>query len=173
MKTLKTSVYLVMLCATVLFTACKSDDNNNEGDGDGGGGGGGQGTEFLTAKVDGVSFEAAQDPAVIVGASVSNTIMSFQGGKNNGETIRGTINGYNGVGTYRTGDNITNLNSLSFITISPVATWVSTFDIGSGTIEITSDDGTTIEGKFSFEGFNAAGQTTKNITQGNFKAIID
>ena len=37
--------------------------------------------------VDGVDFEAAQDPAVIVGATVSNNVLAFQGGKNNGETI--------------------------------------------------------------------------------------
>ena len=30
MKTFRKSVYLVMLCMAVMFTACKSDDNNNE-----------------------------------------------------------------------------------------------------------------------------------------------
>lgn len=169
MKTFKTSIYLVLVCTTVLFTACKSDDNNNEE----GGQGGGAGTEFLTAKVDGVDFEAAQDPAVIVGATVSSNVLAFQGGKNNGETIRGTINDYNGVGTYRTGNDISNVNSLSYVTITPVAAWTSTFNIGSGTVEVTSDDGTTIEGTFSFEGFNGADQTTKTITQGNFKATLD
>jgi hypothetical protein len=170
MKTFKSAIYLVLVCTTVLFTACKSDDNNNEEEG---GQGGGAGTEFLTAKVDGVDFEAAQDPAVIVSATVSSNVMAFQGGKNNGETIRGTINDYNGVGTYRTGNDISNVNSLSYLTLTPVAAWTSTFNIGSGTIEVTSDDGTTIEGTFSFEGFNGADQTTKTITQGNFKAVLD
>ncbi len=103
MKTFKSAIYLVLVCTTVLFTACKSDDNNNEEEGGQGGGGG---TEFLTAKVDGVDFEAAQDSAVIVGAQVSGSVLAFQGGKNNGETIRGTINDYNGVGTYRTGNDL-------------------------------------------------------------------
>jgi len=170
MKTLKSAIYLVLVCTTVLFTACKSDDNNNEEEGGQGGGGG---TEFLTAKVDGVDFEAAQDLAVIVGAQVSGSVLAFQGGKNNGETIRGTINDYNGVGTYRTGNDISNVNSLSYITLTPIAAWTSTFNIGSGTLEVTSDDGTTIEGTFTFEGFNGSDQTTKTITQGNFKAIID
>ncbi|MEM7087586.1 MAG: DUF6252 family protein [Bacteroidota bacterium] len=170
MKTFRKSAYLVMLCMAVMFTACKSDDNNNEEEQ---GAQGGNGTEFLTAKVDGVDFEAAQDPAVIVSATVSNNVMAFQGGKNNGETIRGTINDYNGVGTYQTGNDISNPNSLSYVTLTPVAAWTSTFNIGSGTVEVTSDDGTTIEGTFSFEGFNGADQTTKTITQGNFKAILD
>jgi hypothetical protein len=171
MKTFKKSAYLVMLCVAVMFTACKSDDNNNEEEG--GQGGGSNGTEFLTAKVDGVDFEAAQDPAVIVSAAVNNNVMAFQGGKNNGETIRGTLNDYSGVGTYRTGNDISNVNSLTFLTLTPVAAWTSTFNIGSGTIEVTSDDGSIIEGTFAFEGFNGADQTTKTITQGNFKAIID
>jgi len=169
MKTLKKSAYLLLLCLAVLATSCKSDDNNNEeGEGDQGGG-----TEFLTAKVDGVDFEAAQSPAVIVAATVSNNVLAFQGGKNNGETIRGTINDYTGVGTYRTGNDISNVNSLTYVTLTPVAAWTSTFNIGSGTVEVTSDDGTTVEGTFSFEGFNGSDGTTKVITQGNFKAILD
>ena len=50
---------------------------------------------------------------------------------------------------------------------------MSTFNIGSGTLEVTSDDGTTVEGTFSFEGFNAQDQSTKSITEGSFKATID
>ncbi|MEM7186781.1 MAG: DUF6252 family protein [Bacteroidota bacterium] len=170
MKTFKKSIYLFLLCASVVFTACKKDDDNNdEGQNNQNNGG----TEFLTAKVDGVDFEAAQDPAVIVGATVSNNVLAFQGGKNNGETIRGTINDYNGVGTYVTGNDISNPNSLTYLTLTPTATWISTFNIGSGTVEVTFDDGNTIEGTFSFDGFNAQDQTTKSVTQGNFKAVID
>lgn len=169
MKSLHKFFYVLMLFSTVLFTAC----NKNSDDGGGEEGENTSGTEYLTAKVDGTDFEAAQDPAVIVSATVGNNVLSFQGGKNNGETIRGTINGYSGVGTYRTGNDISNPNSLNYITLNPTANWGSTFNIGSGTVEITMDDGTTIEGTFSFEGLNADDQTTKNITQGNFKALID
>jgi len=170
MKTIKKTMYLVMVFATVFFTACSSDDDNG---GDGEDGGGGSGSEFLTAKVNGTNFEAAQSPAVIVAASVNNDVLAVHGGKNDGETIRISIFNYDGVGTYYTGDNITNVNSLMYLTLTPSATWTSTFDIGSGTIEITSDNGTTVEGTFSFEGFNAQDSTTKNITNGSFKAIIE
>ncbi len=50
---------------------------------------------------------------------------------------------------------------------------MSTFNIGSGTLEVTSDNGTIVEGTFSFEGFNVQDQTTKVITNGSFKATID
>ncbi len=170
MKTIKKTMYLVMLVTTVLFTACSSDDDNDDND-DGSGGTGG--SEFLTAKVDGADFAAAQDPAVIVGASLSNGILAVHGGKNNGETIRITVGDYNGVGTYSAGEIITGVNSLMYVTISPVAAWTTIFELATGTIEITSDDGTTVEGTFSFEGYNAADQSTKNITNGSFKAIIE
>lgn len=168
MKTLQKTIYYSMLCMALVFMGCNKDDENNEDDG-----GGTAGAEFVTAKVDGADFEAAQDPAVIVSGTVNNAIMSFQGGKNNGETIRATVNNYSGVGTYTTGDDIQNANSLNFVTLTPIATWGSTFNIGSGTIEVTSDDGITIEGTFSFEGFNAADQTTKSITEGKFKAVLE
>ena len=169
MKTIKKTMYLVMLFTAVLFTACSGDDDN---DGDGGDGGAG-GAEFLTAKVNGANFEAAQDPAVIVAATTSNGVLTLHGGENSGATIRATIQSYTGVGTYTTGDNLSNVNSLTYLTISPIATWMSTFNIGSGTLEVTSDDGSTVEGTFSFEGFNAQDQSTKSITEGSFKATID
>ena len=170
MKTIKKTIYVTFLCLSVILASCSSSDDNNDGDNNDDGGG--NGTEFLTAKVDGSNFEAAQSPAVIVGATSGNGLMTFQGGTNEGKTIRGSVFNYDGVGTYTTGDNITNVNSLMYITL-PNNAWSSTFDIGSGIITITSDDGSTIEGTFSFEGYNADNQTTKTITEGSFKAIIE
>lgn len=176
MKLIKKITYVMFLFAAVAFTACSSDDdaaaNNNE-NGNGNGNGDGNASEFLTAKIDGADFEAAQDPAVIVAASIGNGVLSIQGGQNDGQTIRATINGYDGPGTYTTGDGLNNTNQLMYVTLTPVATWMSTFNIGSGTLEVTSDDGDVIEGTFSFEGFNAEDNTTKNITEGAFKAVIE
>jgi len=168
MKTIKKTIYVTFLCLSVILASCSSSDDDGGTDD----GTGGTGDEFLTAKVDGSNFEAAQSPAVIVGATSGNGLMTFQGGTNEGNTIRGSVFNYNGAGTYTTGDNIANVNSLMYITL-PNNAWSSTFDIGSGTITITSDDGTTIEGTFSFEGYNSEDQTTKTITEGNFKAIIE
>jgi len=169
MKTIKKTMYLVMIFTAVLFTACSTSDDDND-DGDDGGNSGG--SEFVTAKINGASFEAAQSPAVIVAATSGNDLLTFHGGNNEGNTLRGSIFNYTGVGTYTTGDNITNVNSLSYITL-PANMWTSTFDIGTGTLTVTSDDGTTVEGTFSFEGYNASDQTTKTITEGKFKATID
>ncbi|NND61614.1 MAG: hypothetical protein HKN48_00305, partial [Flavobacteriaceae bacterium] len=141
MKTLKKAFYILFLSVAVIATGCsKDDDNNNEENNNQNN----SGEEFLTAMVDGTNFEAAQDPAVIIGATVSNNILAVQGGKNNGETIRATITNYTGPGTYMTGDNLQNANSLTYLTLTPTASWMSTFNIGSGTIEVTSDDGTTV-----------------------------
>lgn len=167
MKTLQKTISLLFISAALVLSSCSKDD---DGDGENNNN---SGSEFLTAKVDGVDFEAAQDPAVIVGASQSNNVLAVQGGKNNGETIRINLVGYTGPGTYRTGNDISNTSSVSYITLNPTANWMSTFDIGSGTVEVTKDDGTVVEGTFSFEGFNADDQTTKTVTQGQFKAIIE
>ena len=171
MKTITKTLYLSLVCLALIFTGCNKSDDAEEIIGGGGGAGGG-GSEFLIATVDGSSFEAAQSPAVIVAATTSNNVLTLHGGTNEGNTIRATINGYTGVGTYTTGDGISNVNSLSYLTL-PANIWMSTFDIGSGIIEVTSDDGTTVEGTFSFEGFNAQDQSTKNISGGSFMAIID
>lgn len=151
------------------FSGCSDDDdddNNNNNSGD----------QYFTAKVDGVDFEAAQSPAVIIGAVASNGVLAVQGGQNNGNTINFSIPNYTGVGTYTTGDNVQNMNLIQYVTISPVGGWLSngvTALVGGltpGTIEITSDDGTTVEGTFSFDGYNGQDQTTKVITDGKFKA---
>ncbi len=164
---------LVMTVSLVTFTSCSSDDDND--------GGNNNVDEFLTATVDGTAFAAAQSPAVIVGAQSTNGILSVQGGTNTGNTISMAINGYTGVGTYTTGDVINNTNFIQYLTISGTtpSTWASglaSAALGTlmpGTIEVTSDDGTTVEGTFTFEGYNGGDMTTKVVTNGEFKAKLD
>ena len=173
MRKVNQIMLLVMTLSLVTFTSCSSDDDN--------GGGSGSGDEFLTASIDGSNFSAAQSPAVIVGAQSTNGILAVQGGTNTGNTISIAINGYTGVGTYTTGDVISNTNFIQYLTISGTtpSTWASGLSsaavggIMPGTIEITSDDGTTVEGTFSFDGYNAADMTTKVVTNGEFKAKFD
>ena len=169
---------LIMTFSLVTLTGCSSDDDG--GSGGGGGGGGGGGSEFLTAKIDGTDFAAAQSPAVIVGATSTSGILAVQGGDNSGNTINMSIQGYTGVGTYTTGDALSNTNLIQYLEISPaVASWMSsgvTSAVGGlmpGSIEITSDDGTTVEGTFTFEGYNGDDMSTKLITEGSFRANFD
>lgn len=174
MRKLNQIMLLVMAVSLVTFTSCSSDDDNN-------GGGSPTGDEFLTATIDGAGFAAAQSPSVIVGAQSTNGVLAVQGGDNNGNTMTITLPNYTGVGTYVTGDNISNQNGIMYLELngmSPVS-WASNFatatlgTLMAGSVEVTSDDGTTVQGTFSFEGYNASDMTTKVITNGEFKALFD
>jgi len=173
MKRFKQIMLLLMTVSLVTLTGCSSDDDTVVIPPGGG-------AEFLTARIDGADFTAAQSPAVIVGATSTNGILTVQGGKNDGSTINFAIMGYTGVGIYTSGDNLSNTNFIQYLEITPaVATWASsgvTSIVGGltpGSIEITSDDGTTVEGTFSFEGYNAGDMTLKVITEGAFKANLE
>lgn len=176
MNTLKVLSRYALIFMALLVTACDNDDDSTDGGDDPDGA---TGTEFVTAKIDGADYAAAQDPAVIVGATIDGGVFAVQGGTNDGETIRITINNYDGPGTYITGDVVTNGNMLAYVTLTPLATWMNggvtalVDGVGTGTIEVTSDADGVVEGTFSFKGYNGEDMTTKTITEGQFKAIID
>ncbi len=156
MKTLK-----LLFAFTIILGLLSCSDSSDEDLGLSG-----EGT--LTAKVDGSNFEAL---SVAVGATISNNVAAIQGSNSDGEYIRLNISNYNGVGTYTTGNSISNVSSAMYGSVNPVIAWVSTFDIGSGTIEVTEETDTTIKGTFSFTGINSDGNTTsKTITVGKFNA---
>ncbi len=168
MKKSKIKILLITFLTVFAFTSCNNNDDDEGGSG---------GDEFLTAKIDGADFAASTSPATIIGATITNGLLVVQGGDNSGNTISFQIFGYTGIGTYATADALTSTNGIRYITISPVATWdssgvTSITGIAPGTIEVTIDDGVTVEGTFSFEGYNASDMSTKNITQGEFKAML-
>ena len=170
MKISKFKFLFIGVFVVFTFTSCNNNNNDDGGSSDG--------DEFLTAKIDGADFAASTDPATIIGATITSGILAVQGGDNSGNTISFQIFGYTGLGVYATADALTSTNSIRYITISPsVATWDSSAvsslaGIGPGRIEVTSDDGVTVEGTFSFEGYNASDTTTKIITEGKFKAVL-
>ena len=126
----------------------------------------GEGT--FTAKVDGTDFASLK---ATVGATVTNGVAAIQGSNAGGEYIRVNIMNYTGVCTYKTGDALTNVNSIQYGTVNPIAAWISTFDIGNGTIEITEDTSTTISGTFIFTGLNSNdNNSSKMVTEGKFSA---
>ncbi|WP_159946882.1 hypothetical protein [Polaribacter septentrionalilitoris] len=154
MKNLKK---LMLFLFVAVLTSCSNSSDEDLGLS-------GEGT--LTAKVDGQTWSSLK---ATVGAVVSSGVLAVQGSTSNGEYIRINITNYTGVGTYKTGDNLTNVNSISYGTIDPIASWMSTFNIGSGTIEITEDTATTVTGTFT--GINAsANNSTKTVTEGSFSA---
>ncbi|MCI2229722.1 DUF6252 family protein [Polaribacter sp. MSW13] len=156
MKNLKTLTLFIF--AAILFSCSDSTDEELGLTGEG----------SLTAKIDGNDFASLKST---VAATVSNQVAAIQGSTSGGDYIRINIMNYTGVGTYNTGDAITNVNSISYGTISPITTWMSTFNIGNGTIKITEDTSTTMSGTFSFTGINSnAGNSTKTVTEGEFSA---
>ena len=184
MKTLKHTLFYTFICIAMAFTSCSSDDN-----GDGGEMGGEPDpasgvVEHLTAKIDGTDFIASLDPASLIGATKSTTngmtIVTGQGSTNNGDFINFSIIGYTGPGEYKTGDELTNPNGIMYGEIdggSPQA-WSSGLasnaaGLPHGTITITVDADGELEGTFSFEGYNGDDMSTKSITEGSFKAVID
>ena len=170
MNTLKELSRYAFIIMALFLTACESDDESGDTTDDTTS----AGAEFVTAKVDGADFEAAQDPAVIVGAALAGGVLNIQG-----VTIRITINNYDGPGTYVSGDSETNFNSMNYLTLTPVAAWINNNitavlgGIGTGTVEVTSDADGVVEGTFSFTGYNGEDMSTKEITEGSFKANID
>ena len=173
MKNLKQIMLFVMVGSLLTFTSCSKDD---DGDGDSIKGG----SEFLTVKIDGASFSASTDPASLISAVVDSGVLAVQGSTNDGEYLRFNILNYTGTGTYTTGDALTNSNLIQYGDIStPTVAWISSGIISlgnssaTGTITVTSDDGSTIEGTFTFTGYNASDMSTKSFTEGEFKASIE
>lgn len=147
---------VVLICLTMVFSCSNSSDEDLGLTGEG----------SLTAKVNGADFASLN---AAVAAVVTNGVLVVQGSNASGEFIRINISNYNGVGVYKTGDAISNTNSISYGTVNPIATWISTFNVGSGTIEITEETNTAVEGTFSFEGVSD-GSPNKTVTAGKFNA---
>lgn len=155
------SIYkLSILCLFVtLAFACSSNEENAEEQG-----GGTTASGVITAKVDGKIFKSMEIAST---ALVTNGVLAVQGSDASGTYIRFNIMSYKGKGTYKSGTAINNANSMMYGTISPVAAWTSTFNIGSGTLTIEEETSSRIKGTFSFEGYN--GKTDKKIiSEGKF-----
>ncbi|MGC6431643.1 MAG: DUF6252 family protein [Jejuia sp.] len=174
MRHFKQIMFSVMVGSLLIFTSCSNND-----DGDGGTSSGGD--EFLTVKIDGTDFAASKDPASLIGAVVNSGVLAVQGSTNDGKYVRINIINYSGVGTYKTGDAITNANMMMYgeVLTDPTVGWISNGIVtlgnsaATGTVTVTSDDGSVIEGTFVFTGYNGNDMTTKSFTEGKFKASID
>lgn len=155
---------MMLIGSMIFFASCSEDNNDPSGGGD----------EYLTAKIDGSDFEAATSPASLISGVVNGTVFNVQGGNNSGKTIRLTVQGYSGPGTYDFGG-LTNPNMGVLIEdpLNPTTTTFTTFGQSgnAGSVTITSDDGSTVEGTFEFTGSN--GSTQRSVTSGVFKAALD
>lgn len=152
----------ILLFATLLWVSCASNDDNPDGS---------EGGEFLTAKVNGTNFSSFEDSiGASIGTGGAGDVLAVQGSNTGGDYIRINLTSYTGIGTYTIGNSITNVSSIAYGSVTPLGAWTSTFDIGNGSVEITDDNSDFVEGTFSFTGINNSDNTTKNVTEGKFKA---
>ncbi len=150
------SKFLIVILSTVLFLSCKKSDPGT----------GASGSGTMTAKVDGVAWSGT----LAVQASKSGGVLTFAGTGPNGQ-INMVVGNYNGPGTYTIGATGGPANQGIFaITTAPFTAHTASFVLGSGTIVVSTDNGTGVTGTFSFDGKNNSGPsiTTKVITEGNF-----
>ncbi|TBN00871.1 hypothetical protein EYD45_13680 [Hyunsoonleella flava] len=174
MRNLKQIMLFVMVGLLLAFTSCSKDDDGN-------GGGAANGDEFVTVKIDGANFSASMDPASLISAVVSNGVLAVQGSTNDGKYVTIRVFNYSGAGTYRTGDAASNASTLMYgeVLTDPTDGWISNGIVAlgnsaaTGTLTVNSDDGSTVEGTFSFTGYNGKDMTTKSFTEGKFKAVIE
>ena len=151
---------LFHLAASAL--ACGDKDGDDSG-ATAGGACGSVADAAFTALVDGVAWES--DPASAGWTPNHGDLLSIQGAPADFSSgINGNIGGYTGPGTYALSDGQTYAQFVGGATSSEPGAWVST----TGTVEITCDDGTVIEGTVSFEGTDAGSGTTKVVSSGAF-----
>lgn len=155
---MKTLYKLSLLSFMFIFFMACSDDDPTEGTNDG---------ASLSAKVDGTNFASLE---VSVSAIVNSGVLAVQGSNSSGEFVRINVTSYNGEGTYKAGDALANTNLMMYGTASPVKSWATTFNFGTGTVTITEETSTHIKGTFTFNGYEASSKTTKKITEGTFNA---
>jgi hypothetical protein len=161
MKTLQKATILLFI---IILTACSSNDDENNGTTD-------SGDDYFTAKVDGTDWEAFRGPPDTVAWSEPHTgLVSIQGSDVNGQAITMNIMNYNGTGTY----DFTSSGFIQFVvgpTQANSGSWVCNSTSGTtGSVEITSVNGDSIEGIVSFTGKNLQDDSTKVISEGKFKA---
>lgn len=158
MKNLKT--ISVLLLFTILMISCSTSNSALS-----------TGNDFFTAKIDGTAWAAFVGPPDTVAWSEAHPgLIVLQGSDSSGKAMTMNIINYTGKGTY----DFSTSGFIQYI-IAPTqansGAWVCNSTSGTtGSVIITSDNGTVIEGTVSFTGKNASANNTKVITEGKFRA---
>lgn len=156
LKTMISKTTLILLLMTVMLCRCSGDDDSTNSD---------QTGFTLTATVDGVNYSS---DFVTVSALPDESDVYIISGVGEASSIGLTLESPISTGTFA--PSVGGLTVLFYQDIDPYAVWGATEDEGSGTITITENTDTYIKGTFSFTGINPADNTTKEVTDGNFKA---
>jgi len=154
--------FLLLLVSISILSSCNKDDDMGSSGGD----------AFLTCKIDGVLFTA--EPITVGGISQESNL-SVQGNGSGLEAIAISMalnSTYNGPGVYNFGANHL-FNTATYLpkASDPANVFAGAFAGNNvGQIEITKDDGTYLEGTFSFQCANQNNQSqTASVTEGTFK----
>lgn len=170
MKTIKNTMYVMLIGLALIFTitSCSKDDD--------GGSGGDAAAGTVKAKVAGANYSSNPQLSVatrIVAGGI--TTVSIQGNSDSGKSITLLMNGVTGTGTYDIGGGANITISASYIEVNvsnPAASqvWQAPFDATvAGEISISEFSDTKIQGTFTFTGKNVNGDnSTKAITEGSF-----
>lgn len=172
MKTMKHTMFTLLIAVAVIFTAtsCSKDDD---------GGGGGDATEgTVKGKVDGtlVTSTPQLTTGTVVNAGGTSTV-SIQGTNMDGKGFNFTVNGFEGVGSYNIGGGANVFVVANYIegnASNPAATkiWTAPFDeTVAGEINVSESSSTNIKGTFEFTGKNDDG-SFKVITEGSFNVNL-
>jgi hypothetical protein len=165
------NVILILMMSMAVIACKKNDDGGTGGDGAVG---------SFTAQVDGQSFEGLEGTvAAQVSDAGSSQVIAVSGGTMNSENLQMIVQNFTGVGTYEL--SFLNLGTYSYLPdpSNPDPNTVviySTLGDGqsvNGEINISSYDGDTVEGTFSFTGFNINDTSdTVSVTSGAFNIEV-
>jgi hypothetical protein len=165
MKTLKTLFSAVFVSAALLLSSCSGDDGDNNG-------GGGSGF-YLTAKVGGSNYKSYVEPQ----ATTAGGMLHIQSSTSSGDAIQIQVANYNGVGTYTSGNNNLMSGYINYMDMgaTPGQFTAYTSVRGTGTVEITAVDDSSVTGTFTATVVkNEEGSTEQvTITNGKFRAKLN
>lgn len=155
----------VMLGVSLTFTSCSSDDD--------GGNPGEAGSGVITAKVDGLAVTSMDIASKATYTTGGGSVLILQGTDSNGKGFVMTINGYDGIGTYKLTDDNVFITAIYIEanTSNPAATqsWLAPYQNSGeiGEIKVSEETDDNIKGIFSFKAKNVNG-TEKSISEGSF-----
>jgi len=166
---MKNSILKITLCLSfiLLFTSCNTDDDNE-------GGSPVIGNTFLTAKVNGVNFEASEEVIFVAFGGALSDQSGIVGTNEDGYEISFILPNPLTEGTIdRSTMDTEFITVLSYSESPNNARWGVSNDDNRETpftITISNIDENFVEGTFSFVGTNIEDNTTIEVTEGQFKA---
>ena len=162
----------ILLFISMVILACSKDDDGGDDPQNGSG--------DFTAKVDGNSFKGISGTVkALVTNNGAGQTLAVSGGTNKSENLQMIIQGFDGEGTYQL--NFTNIGTYSYLpdpnnpdpNTVVVFTTVGDAQSNNGELKVSSFDGETIKGTFTFTAYNLDDITdTVTVNDGAFNIKV-